>query len=74
MTMSAQGMYSRYREGVGGTNHDGTFTLPEDVNELGKRQVIGWAEVANMANQYAADEVRRSNKGCLLYTSPSPRD
>ena len=63
MTMSAQGMYSRYREGVGGTNHDGTFTLPEDVNELGKRQVIGWAEVANMVNQYAADEVRRSNKG-----------
>ena len=63
MTMNAQKMFTRYRGGVGGTNHDGTFTLPEDVRKLGQRQINGWQACADAANQYAADEVRRSNKG-----------
>ena len=52
MTMSAERSYTAYRESVGGTNHDSTFTMPEDVSELGERQAKGWQAVAMDAENH----------------------
>lgn len=55
MSLTAQNLWHRYREGVGGTNHDGSFTLPETVEMLGPRQYRGWCEAVSLANQHASD-------------------
>ena len=49
--MSAQRSYTAYREGVGGVNHDGTYKLPGDVNDLGE-QAKGWQAVATDAENH----------------------
>ena len=46
----AQEVWSVYRNEVGATSHDGSFTLPENVNELGERQQRGWRAVAKLVN------------------------
>ena len=63
MTLSAQDVWSTYRKSVGSTNHDGSYTLPEQASELGDRQHAGWQAVANLANQHESDSavsVRKS--------------
>ena len=58
MTLSAQDCWSTYREAVGGTNHDGSHTLPVDVNDLtGERPIKGWYAVSQLANQHATDAI-----------------
>ena len=51
MTMTAQDAWSEYRDAVGGSNHDGSYTLPESVHDLGERQVRGWQAVADECNR-----------------------
>ena len=54
MTVTAQVVYTVYRETVGGTNHDGTYTMPELVEKLtGERPVKGWQAVARFCEHHA---------------------
>ena len=62
MTISAQQVWTEYREKAGGTNHDGTFTLPEGVAELGQRQLAAWQAVANLCNRHATEAVEEDRE------------
>ena len=62
MTVSAQQVWTEYREEVGATNHDGSFTLPENVDDLGDRQRRGWARAAQYANQHTADALTEARR------------
>ena len=42
----AQRLWTVCRNAVGGTNHDGTFTLPRRLEEFDERQQYGWHRVA----------------------------
>ena len=47
MTISADFLFQSYRGHVGGTNHDGTYTLPKTVHGLGERQRGGYEKMAS---------------------------
>ena len=49
--VTPESLYQRYRQAVGGTNHDGTYTLPATLAELGGRQRLGWHAAADAANE-----------------------
>ena len=59
MTVTAEQVWNEYREKVGGTNHDGTFTLP-DFHKLGERQRAGWQAVANLCNNHISDDCQKA--------------
>ena len=42
MTVSAQWLLDQYRAGTEGKNHDGTYQIPADVNDLPSRPRRGW--------------------------------
>lgn len=62
MTLSASDVWTTYRKSVGASNHDGSFTLPENVDDLGDRQRGGWQAVANLGNQHASEAIEPVRK------------
>ena len=46
-----QELWGAYREGAGGKNHDGTYALPENVDDLAPSARKGWARVAEFVDK-----------------------
>lgn len=57
MTLSANDMWTAYREEGDQVNHDGSWKLPESVHELPDAQARKWQAVANLANQHASEAI-----------------
>lgn len=69
MSISGQKLYTAYRESVGGTNHDGTFTMPKHISGLGKRQEQGWIDSATFCNNHFSAAMRENTKRKALYSA-----
>ena len=61
MTISADFLFQSYRGHVGGTNHDGTYTLPKTVHGLGERQRGGYEKMASDVMAHF-NEMRRESQ------------
>ena len=62
MTLSANDMWTAYREEGDQVNHDGTWTLPESVNDLPDAQQRKWQAVANLGNRHANEAIEYVRK------------
>ena len=62
MTISSDELYQAYKDSVGGTNHDGSFTLPDHVSGLGDRQQAGWQAAAMFCNKHFGVELQKDRQ------------
>ena len=55
MTVRAQDLWDAYRESGDGKNHDGTFDLPKNVNDLDRKAQIAWNASAAFVNRHIGE-------------------
>ena len=60
MTMTAQDCWDAYRGEGRQTNHDGSFELPESVDDLGEAPKRRWDQVARVVNEHVGEAVKEA--------------